>query len=179
MPSPLDELRLSDDDKRRLYETWPAAMAACMSEQGYDMEIASSDATAGSRMLVRTPIDTVVVAEYGYHLPPEAALPDVVGANERRAQEDPAFMAALFGSDESSTDGCRGEQFDRVYDEDGDFWRLDLQIGNAQVELSIALDASQEMQSSSRRSGRRACVIVVSPTRPRTGRRVCTQARRR
>jgi hypothetical protein len=54
MPSPLDELRLSDDAKRRLYETWPAVMAACMSEQGQYMEIAFSDATAGSG---RTPID--------------------------------------------------------------------------------------------------------------------------
>lgn len=111
---------------------------------------------------------------------PEAALLDVVGANERRAQEAPAFMAALFGSDESSTDGCRGEQFDRVYDEDGDFWRLDLQIGNAHVELSIALDASQEMQQLEAEWSawmRDRGFAYEAPDRPAS--LYCTQTRRR
>ncbi|MBU3689555.1 MAG: hypothetical protein FGM29_08375 [Actinobacteria bacterium] len=144
--SPLDELRLSDDDERRLYETWQAAMATCMREKGFEMEVVSYDATAGTRSVIRTPIEPSAVEQYGYHLPPEAAQPDPMGANERRAQHDPAFMEALFGTDGSSRDGCRGEQFDRVYNEGGDFWQLDQQIGNAQVELSIALDASTRVQ---------------------------------
>lgn len=145
-PSPLDDLRLSEGDKERLYETWQSAMAACMRAKGFEIDIASYDATAGSRSMIRTPIEPSVVAQYGYHLPPDAAQPDPMGPNERRAEQDPAFMEALFGTDDSSRDGCRGEQFDRVYDEGGDFWQLDQQIGNAQVELSIALDASTKVQ---------------------------------
>lgn len=144
--SPLDDLRLSDEDERRLYETWQAAMATCMREKGFEMEVVSYDATAGTRSVIRTPIEPSAVEQYGYHLPPEEAQPDPMGANERRAQQDSAFMEALFGADESPHDGCRGEQFDRVYDEGGNFWQLDQQIGNAQVELSIALDASPKVQ---------------------------------
>lgn len=144
--SPLYDLRLSDDEKRRLYETWQAAMATCMREKGFEIEVVSYDATAGTRSVIRTPIEPSAVAQYGYHLPPDASQPDPMGANELRAQQDPAFMEAMFGADDSAHDGCRGEQFDRVYDEGGDFWQHDQQIGNTQVELSIAVDASPKMQ---------------------------------
>lgn len=55
-------------------------------------------------------------------------------------------MEARFGTDDSSQDGCRGEQFDRGYNEVGDFGQLGQHVGNAQVELSIALDASTKVQ---------------------------------
>ncbi|MGK2887134.1 MAG: hypothetical protein ACSLE8_20590 [Rhodococcus sp. (in: high G+C Gram-positive bacteria)] len=84
-PSPLDDQRLSEGDKERLYEGWQSAMAACMRAKGFEIDIASYDATAGSRSVIRTPIEPSVVAQYGYHLPPGAEQPDPMGPNERRA----------------------------------------------------------------------------------------------
>ena len=64
-------------------------------------------------------------------------------------------MEARFGTNDSSQDGCRGEQFDRMYNEVGDFGQLGQHVGNAQVELSIALDGRPKSSSSVQR-GRRA-----------------------
>ena len=83
-------------------------------------------------------------------------------------------MEALFGTDHSSRDGCRGEQFDRVYDEGGSFWQLDQQIGNAQVELSIALDASTKAQELDAVAGR-ACRHGASSTRHPIGPPACSR----
>lgn len=38
----------------------------------------------------------------------QVAQPNPMGANERRAQQEPAFMEPRFGTDDSSQDGCRG-----------------------------------------------------------------------
>lgn len=144
-PSPLDQIRLSDDDQERIYETWQIGMSQCIADLGFDMVTVPYSATASSRMEVTTPIDPDVIAQYGYDQPPDPNELPPMGPNEHRAENDPAFRAALIGDSSDPSDGCRGIWSDRTYDENSELAQLSTQLGQVQADLLIELENSTIM----------------------------------
>lgn len=144
-PSPLDQVRLSDDDDRLIYETWQQAMASCMADAGFGFEIAPYELTASTRTTVRTPIEPSAVEQYGYHQPPDEDSAPLLGTNDERANTDEAFRGALFGDDSATNNGCRGTTFAQVYAEESEFFAVDQQMGRAQADISIEMMTSERV----------------------------------
>lgn len=144
----LDAVRLSDEVNGFVYETWQTAMRDCMRDRGFDDFVTIDySATAGARIAIRTPVTPSEVDEYGYHQPPRYDTPDPYGPNEQRADAEPEYFAALIGDTEDTypRSGCRDQMFELVYDESGEFRRLDQQLGNEAIQIVIAFGDSDRL----------------------------------
>jgi len=143
--SPLSEYRLSDEQREFVYETWQLGMQSCMAAQGYDFIPASyDDAKASDSVAMAT--DSAGVTLYGYGLPPGS---DVLvrTPNDERAESEPAYRAALIGNEDDNSDGCRDVAYAHAFDESGLFSKLDHQVGQAGVDISVGVETTTEFQN--------------------------------
>lgn len=144
-----DAVRIDDEENELVYETWQASMLDCMTDRGFgDFETTEYSETAGTRIVIRTPIVPDEVEEYGYHLPPRFDSPSPYGPNEQRADAEPDFYAALIGDPDEDTyprADCRDQMFELVYDETGDFRALGQELGNEVAQISIASGESDQV----------------------------------
>lgn len=115
-------------------------MATCMRHLGFQFEM-----TDYAQVAVPSIPDSVDSARTsGYHLP-AGSDNMIITDNDRSAQSNPAYRMALLGRDDLLDDGCRGTTYNDVFDEKSDFYKLDEQLGYAQVEISIRLDTDKRV----------------------------------
>src|SRR4051794_869222 len=136
-PSPIVRLRLSEDDKRLVYETWQLGMSACMAQMGFDFVPVEYDLVNPE---IAAPTSGPEVALYGYDLPPGSDA-IVVTSNDDQVRTNDAYRSAFLGDDPDQAGGCRAVAYDRSYDETSEFALLDRQVGEAMIDISIAVEA--------------------------------------
>lgn len=139
-PSILDDLRLSDDEERFVYETWQTIAQRCMAQAGFDYFIAPFETVNAAPRLPAT-IDEV--RTHGYS-PIEPDLPPPAREVVAQVESDTQYRAAFVGDEDDPTDGCRDAALLVTDPVDGEYQRLDATVESAKIEVIASLESLSE-----------------------------------
>gem|GEM_PF-5218022 len=139
-PSILDDLRLSDDEERFVYETWQTIAQRCMAQAGFDYFIAPFETVNAAPRLPAT-IDEV--RAHGYS-PIEPELPPAAREVVSQVESDTQYRAAFVGDEDDPTDGCRDAALLVTDPVDGEYQQLDATVERAKIEVIASLESLPE-----------------------------------